>query len=55
MSWTGALRQMKFGAVKDHGLTSSFIWNIVFFDEGFNMTVVRNFEVMLGQTLNHSV
>jgi hypothetical protein len=32
-----------------------FIWIIVLFDEALNMAMVRNFEVMLGQTPNHSV
>jgi hypothetical protein len=27
-------------------VSTSFIWNIVLFDEGFKMVVVRNVEVM---------
>jgi hypothetical protein len=33
----------------------NFICIIVLFDEVSNMAIVQNFEVMLGQTLNHSV
>jgi len=34
-------------------IPSSFIW--IIFETLLNMAMVRNFEVMLGQTLNHSV
>jgi hypothetical protein len=45
---------MKFGAVKDDGHTYKFCFNH-FFTKLLNMAEVRSFEVMLGQTLNHSV
>jgi hypothetical protein len=48
--WTVALRQMKFGTVKDHGHTYKFC--LMMF---LNMGMVWNFEVMFGQTLYHSV
>jgi hypothetical protein len=54
-SWAIALRQIKLGAVKDHGHTTSFIWIIIFFDKALNMAMLRNFDVMLLQTLNYSV
>jgi hypothetical protein len=53
-SWTVTLRPMKFRAVKD--ISTSSIWIIVFFHKRLlNMAMVRNFEIMLRQTLNHSV
>jgi hypothetical protein len=36
-------------------VSTRFIWAIVLFDEALNMAMVRNFEVMLGHTPNHSV
>jgi hypothetical protein len=42
---------MKFYEIKDHGhLFESFS-----LAELLNIALVRNFEIMLGQTLNHSV
>jgi hypothetical protein len=35
-------------------ITTSLILIIIFFDGALNVAMVRNFEVMLGQTLNHS-
>jgi hypothetical protein len=45
---------MKFGTVKDCGHTYKFCLNFSL-TEVFNMAMVRNFEVMFGQTLNHFV
>jgi hypothetical protein len=39
---------MEFGAAKDHGHTS-------FFTKLLHVAMVRNFEVLLGQTVNHPV
>jgi hypothetical protein len=47
-----ALRQMKVCTVRYHEHTS-FIRIIFCLTESFNMVVVRNFEVLLGRTLNH--
>jgi hypothetical protein len=33
----------------------SFILIIILYDKAFDMAMVRNFEIMLGQTLNYSV
>jgi hypothetical protein len=52
---------MKRGKVKYHQhayktyLDNYFIWIITLFDEALNLAMVRNFEVMLGQTINLSV
>jgi hypothetical protein len=44
---------MKFGAVKDHGYSYKFYLKNYSLAELLNMAVVRNFEVLLGQTLNY--
>jgi hypothetical protein len=44
---------MKFGAVKGHGHTCKFRLNN-YLSKLLNV-VVQHFEVMLGQTLNHSL
>jgi uncharacterized protein YutD len=55
-SRTAALRQTKFGTVKGHGHTYCFYMkNYFVLQKLLNMTMVRHFVVMLGQTLNHSV
>jgi hypothetical protein len=48
------LLDIKFGAVKDHGHTYkiSVVYLLMKFS---NMAIMRNYEVMLGQTLNHTV
>jgi hypothetical protein len=48
-SWTIALRQMKFGTVKDHRHIYKFFWG-----KDFKYMIVSNVEVMLEQTLRHS-
>jgi hypothetical protein len=50
-----SLRQVKFGAVKDYGYAYKFYLNNFVLTKLLNMAMVRNFEVMLGQKLNHSV
>jgi hypothetical protein len=40
---------MKFGPVKDHELTYEFHLNHVFLKKLIIMTMVQNFEVMLGK------
>jgi hypothetical protein len=50
------LRQMQFGKVKDRGHNEYL--QVLFkyiLTKLLNMTMMRNFEVMLGQTQNHSV
>jgi hypothetical protein len=56
ISWNVSftVRQMEFGTVNKYRHTC-FFWIIILFDEILNMAMVRNFEVVLGQTLNHSV
>jgi hypothetical protein len=55
-SWTVALRQMKFGTVKDQRYADKSYINQCFCSaELFSMAMVQNFEVMLRQTLSHSV
>jgi hypothetical protein len=48
---------MTFGEVKYHGrnLDIIFVCVIIFFYEAFDIEMLRNIELMLGQTLNHSV
>jgi hypothetical protein len=48
-----ALRQMKCRTVRDRVHKSSLNYN--FLTNLLNMAMARNFEVMLGQTLNHCV
>jgi hypothetical protein len=47
-SWTVAVSQMKYGIAEDHGHTYKFYFIHYFFNKLLNMTMVRNFEVMLG-------
>jgi hypothetical protein len=47
---TRRTRQIKFCTVKDHGHSNKFCLS-----ELLDMTVVRNFEVLLQETRNHSV
>jgi hypothetical protein len=46
---------MKYCTVKDHLHNYKYYLNGYFFTELLNMAMVRNVEVMLGQTLNYSV
>jgi len=49
------VRQMKFGTVKDHGHTYKFYFESLFsLTKLLNTAMVRNFEDMLGKTMNHS-
>jgi hypothetical protein len=48
-SWAVALRQIKSGSVKHHGITTSFIWIIILFEKAFEYGNCVNFEVMLRQ------
>jgi hypothetical protein len=52
---TGAFREMKFGTVKDHGHAFKVYLNRFLFDNDFKYGNGANIEVMLGQTLKHSV
>jgi hypothetical protein len=56
-SWTVAPEQTMFGAVKyqEHRRTCKFYLNRYILRKLVNMMLVQNFQVMLGQTLNHSV
>jgi hypothetical protein len=47
--------QTKFGTVKNHGHAYKFYLNHWLFDEAFKYSDGVNFEVMMGQRLNHSV
>jgi hypothetical protein len=46
---------MKFGTENMMGIPASFICIIILFDEAIKYGDGATFEVMLGQTLNHSV
>jgi hypothetical protein len=46
---------LKFSSAKDHGHTYKFQLNHYFFGGDLNMAVVRLFQVMLRETLNHFV
>jgi hypothetical protein len=47
--------QMKYGIARDHRYTYKFQLNPFYFTKLLNMAMVRNIEVMFGQTLKHSV
>jgi hypothetical protein len=49
------LSEVKFGAVKYHGHANEFYFKHYFLTNLLNRATVQNVEVMLGQTLNHSV
>jgi hypothetical protein len=49
--------QFKFCTVRDHGhtRTNKFYFNLYCLTALLNMMMIRNFQVMLGQMLNHFV
>jgi hypothetical protein len=47
--------QFKFCTVGDHGHTNKFFFNLYCLTALLNMMMIRNFQVMLGQMLNHFV
>jgi hypothetical protein len=54
-SRTVALWQLKIRTVKDYGHIFKFYLNLFCLTTVLCMTMLRNFEVMLEQTLNHCV
>jgi hypothetical protein len=54
-SWTVVLIQLSLAHWKVTNIPTGFISIIILVDEVVNVAMMRNFEVMLGQTLNHSV
>jgi hypothetical protein len=48
------INEVWYSTIKEHGSTYKIYLNL-FLTKLSNMTIVRNFEVMLGQTLNYSM